>query len=354
MNSRLFSVPADDLPEAMLLVSPDGEVLAINRAAREDFGLGVEYPPRRLCDLVTDPPEKVMAFVRLCSSTREAVPGALSFRAPGGILDCRCDGHRTADGMVCLRCRPKEASNQAFTVLNEKIAELAGEVAIRMRAEKRLQDLLKSQGILIQELHHRIRNSMQVAISLAGLQMRTFSPGPTRDEFLKHSHRLKAIGLVYRTLYRDQDFAQLDISDFVTDLCAELRRSYHGAEISFSIRTDAPLLSLEQAVPFALIVNELVTNALVHAFEPGVQGSIQVIFRRLPSDRVELTVADDGIGTPADLLKPGRGGTGLNLVQALAKQLGASMDGDSSPGTTFRIAFKDAAAGAIPSSPPHP
>ena len=210
----------------MLLVSPDGEVLAINRAAREDFGLGAEYPASRLCDLVADPREKVMAFVRLCSSTREAVPGALSFRTPAGILDCRCDGHRTADGLVYLRCRPKDTSNQAFTVLNEKIAELAGEIAIRMRTEERLQELLKSQEILIQELHHRIRNSMQVAISLAGLQMRKRPMVRPGSEFLKHSHRLKAIGLVYRTLYRDQDFTRLDISDFVSDLCTELRRAY--------------------------------------------------------------------------------------------------------------------------------
>jgi two-component sensor histidine kinase len=346
MSSPPFSVSADDLPEAMLLVSPDGEVLAINRAAREDFGLGAGCPNSLLYDLVADPPEKVVAFVRLCSATRNALPGALNFRTPGGILDYRCDGHRTADGMIYLRCRPREASNQAFTVLNEKIAELAGEVATRMRTEKQLQDLLKSQEILIQELHHRIRNSMQVAISLAGLQMREVPPGPTRDELLKHSHRLKAIGLVYRTLYRDQDFTRLDISDFVTDLCTELRRAYRGAEISLSIRTDAPLLSLEQAVPFALIVNELVTNALVHAFEPGGRGSIQVILQRLPPDRVELLVADDGIGVSAELMKAGQGGTGMNLVRALARQIGASLEIDQSPGAVFRITFRDGAAEA--------
>ena len=78
MSSRPFSVPADDFPEPMLLVSPDGEVLAINRAAREDFGAG--YPATHLCDLVADAREKVMAFVRLCSSTRDAIPGALAGR----------------------------------------------------------------------------------------------------------------------------------------------------------------------------------------------------------------------------------------------------------------------------------
>jgi two-component sensor histidine kinase len=349
MNNWDFSVPADDFPEPMLLVSPDGEVLAINRAAREDFGLGAGYPATHLCDLVADAREKVMAFVRLCSSTREAVPGALSFRTPAGILDCRCDGHRTADGLVYLRCRPKDTSNQAFTVLNEKIAELAREIAFRMRTEQRLEELLKSQEILIQELHHRIGNSIQMAISLAGLQMREATDGATREQFLKHSNRLKAIGLVYRTLYRDQDFTRLDISDFVGDLCTELRRAYGGAEISFSIRVDTTLLSLDQAVPFALIVNELVTNALVHAFEADGCGSIQVSLRHSPPGRIELTVADDRIGIPAELLKPGKGGTGLNLVRALAKQLGGSLEIDPFPGTTFRIAFRDPAAGTMPS-----
>ena len=347
MSSRPFSVPADDLPEAMLLVSPDGEILAINRAAREDFGLGAGCPESLLYDLVADPPEKVMALVRLCSATRNALPGALNFRTPGGILDYRCDGHRTADGMVYLRCRPREASNQAFTVLNEKIAELAGEVATRMRTEKQLQDLLKSQEILIQELHHRIRNSMQVAISLAGLQMREVLPGPTRDEFLKHSHRLKAIGLVYRTLYRDQDFTRLDISDFVSDLCSELRRACCKSDISFSIEVEATLLSLDQAVPFALIVNELVTNALVHAFVPSGRGSIQVSLRHSLPGRFELVVADDGVGISVELLKTGKGGTGLNLVRVLMKQLGGSLEVDPSQGTIFRIALRDPTTGTM-------
>jgi len=250
------------------------------------------------------------------------------------------------DGTVYLRCRPKEASNQAFTVLNEKIAELAREIAIRTRTEGQLQELLKSREILIQELHHRIGNSIQVAISLARLQMREAPVGPTREQFLKYSHRLKAIGLVYRTLYRDQDFTQLDISTFVSDLCTELTRTYRGAGISFSIRTDATLLSLDQAVPFALIVNELVTNALVHAFEPGGRGSIQVILQRLPPDRVELIVADDGIGISAELMKAGQGGTGMNLVRALARQIGASLEIDHGPGAVFRITFRDGTAEA--------
>jgi two-component sensor histidine kinase len=327
MNSPPFSVPADDFPEPMLLISADGEVLAINRAAREDFGLGAVSPIGRLCDLVSDAGEKVMTFVRLCSSTREAVPGALSFRTPAGILDCRCDGRRTSEGLVYLRCRPRAASNQAFAVLNEKIAELA----------------------LIQELHHRIGNSIQVAISLAGLQMREASAGPIRQQFLKYSLRLKAIGLVYRTLYRDQDFTRLDISTFVSDLCAELRRTYQGPEISLSTGIDATLLSLDQAVPFALIVNELVINALVHAFEPDGRGSIQVSLRHSPQGLLELTIADNGVGMSAELPKSGTGGKGLDLVRMLARQLDASFEIDRGQGTTFRLTFKDTVAGSMPS-----
>jgi two-component sensor histidine kinase len=348
MISPPFSVPADDFPEPMLLLSADGEVLAINRAAREDFGLGAVSPIGRLCDLVTDAREKVMTFVRLCSSTREAVPGALSFRTPAGILDCRCDGRRTFEGLVYLRCRPRATSNQAFAVLNEKIAELAREIAIRMRTEERLEELLRSRETLIQELHHRIDNSIQVAISLAGLQMREAPPGPIREQFLKNSFRLKAIGLVYRTLYRDQDFTRLDISTFVSDLCAELRRTYRGPEISLSTGIDATLLSLDQAVPFALIVNELVINALVHAFEPDGRGSIQVSLRHSPQGLLELTIADNGIGISAELPKSETGGKGLDLVRMLARQLDASFEVDRGQGTTFRLTFKDTVAGSMP------
>lgn len=231
--------------------------------------------------------------------------------------------------------------------MNEKIAELAREIAIRMRTEQRLEELLKSREILIQELHHRIGNSIQVAISLAGLQMREAADGVTREQFLKHSNRLKAIGLVYRTLYREQDFTRLDIGAFVNDLCTELGRAYRGPEIPFSIQVEATLLSLEQAVPFALIVNELVTNALVHAFEAGGRGSVQVSLRHSPPSRLELVVADNGIGMSAEPLKPASGGTGLDLVRMLARQLDASLEVDHVQGTTVRVAFKDTAAGAI-------
>lgn len=343
MRRRSFVVPADDLPEPMLLVSPGGEVLATNRAATEDFGADAERDPMVPLDqLVTDAPEKVAAFLRLCSSTREALPGSLSFRTANGALDCRCDGHLTADGMVYLRCRPKEASNRAFTVLNDKIAELAREIAIRMRTEEQLQELLKSQEILIQELHHRIRNSIQVAIGLTGLQMRYAPEDQIRRQFLKHSQRLKAIGLVYRTLYRDHDLTRLDIREFVNELCMELRSAYRVAEVSFALRLDVTLLSLDQAVPFALIVNELVTNALVHACKPDQRGCVRVSLHPLPGERLELTIADDGKGIAPELLKPGKGGMGLNLVQALAKQLGASLEAIHSPGTTFRITFSNA------------
>ena len=338
MNNWDFSVPADDFPEPMLLVSPDGEVLAINRAAREDFGLGAGYPATHLCDLVADAGEKVMAFVRLCSSTRDAVPGALSFRTPAGILDCRCDGHRTADGLVYLRCRPKDMSNQAFTVLNEKIAELAREIAIRMRTEEQLQELLKSREILIQELHHRIRNSIQMAISLAGLQMRQATDGATREQFLKHSNRLKAIGLVYRTLYREQDFTRLDISDFVSDLCSELRRACCKSDISFSIEVDATLLSLDQAVPFALIVNELVTNAVKYAYPAGMHGIIRVQFESAQDGSFAVQVADEGVGLPPGFDPATTKSLGMRMVSALLGQVGAELScASGSGGTNFTI-----------------
>ena len=126
-------------------------------------------------------------------------------------------------------------------------------------------------------------------------------------------------------------------------------RAHRETEISFSIQVEATLLSLEQAVPFALIVNELVTNALVHAFEAGGRGSIQVSLRHSLPGRLELTVADAGTGISAERLKPASGGTGLDLVRMLARQLDASLEVDHVQGTIFRIAFKDAVAGAMSS-----
>jgi two-component sensor histidine kinase len=98
---------------------------------------------------------------------------------------------------------------------------------------------------------------------------------------------------------------------------------------------------VDQAVPFAVIVNELVTNALVHAFEPGRSGGVQVGLRRLPEERLELTVRDDGKGIAAEFIAPGRGKMGLNLVRALARQLGSTLDITCGSGTICRIVFRD-------------
>ena len=107
------------------------------------------------------------------------------------------------------------------------------------------------------------------------------------------------------------------------------------------------MLSLDQAVPFALIVNELVTNALMHAFVPSGRGSIQVSLRHSLPGRFELVVADDGVGISVELLKTGKGGTGLNLVRVLMKQLGGSLEVDPSQGTIFRTAFRDPTTGTM-------
>ena len=112
---------------------------------------------------------------------------------------------------------------------------------------------------------------------------------------------------------------------------------------------DAQLLSLDQAVPFALIVNELVINALVHAFEPGRRGSIQVSLRHSPQGLLELTIADNEMGFSTELPKSGTGGKGLDLVRMLARQLDASFEVDRGQGTTFASPFKDTVAGSIPS-----
>jgi two-component sensor histidine kinase/sensor domain CHASE-containing protein len=202
--------------------------------------------------------------------------------------------------------------------------------------------------ILIKEIHHRVKNNLQVIASLLYLQSTRLDDAKTMQMFEESSNRVKSISLIHEKLYKDRlqpqtEQGEVDFGAYVRDLTDALFISYgvdRGA-IRLVFDTSYAFLSLDAAVPCGLIVNELVSNALKYAFPGGRTGEIRISLYGDPDGRVALVVRDNGVGLPPDTDLERSSSLGLRLVRMLAQQLGAEIHIDGSKGAEFKFIFVD-------------
>ena len=213
----------------------------------------------------------------------------------------------------------------------------------RKRMEEQIKASLREKEMLLREIHHRVKNNMQLISSLLRLQS-----GYIKDkkyiEMLKESqNRIRSMAFIHEKLYQSKDLANIDFNGYIKNLADDLFRSY-GASISIALKTDIEGVSLEidTAIPCGLIINELVSNSLKHAFPEDREGEIKIALRRTDRNEVELVVSDDGIGIPEDLDFRNTESLGLQLVTSLAEsQLQGKTELNRAKGTEFRIKFKE-------------
>lgn len=210
------------------------------------------------------------------------------------------------------------------------------------KQSERIRASLEEKEVLLREIHHRVKNNMQIICSLLSLQS-----GYIKDKkytgILKESQdRIKSMALVHEKLYQSENLADINFSEYMKTLVHELVRSYGADTHKIAVRTEVEDVSLniDTAIPCGLIINELVSNALKHAFPEGRKGEIVVALRSV-SDAIELTVSDNGIGIPDTIDFRTTTSLGLRLVTILAEdQLEGEVFLDRNKGTTFKITFR--------------
>jgi PAS domain S-box-containing protein len=220
---------------------------------------------------------------------------------------------------------------------------LAGVVDIsdRKREEERLRAALKEKEILLGEIHHRVKNNLQIVHSLLDLQSASISD-PAAVEMLRDGqNRIRSMALIHQLLYFSKDFARVDFATFLDNLIPTLVSSYAIESDRFTISINAAdgQLPLNAAVPCGLIANELISNAFKHAFPGGRLGEIRIELTRDGTDHAVLLVSDDGIGIPDDLVLESTSTFGLQLVMLLADQLGGELEIHRSTPTRFLLRF---------------
>jgi PAS domain S-box-containing protein len=211
----------------------------------------------------------------------------------------------------------------------------------RKEIDRKIRDSLKEKEVLLKEVHHRVKNNLQVISSILNLQS-SYVDDPKTLEILRESQqRIKSMSFIHETIYRTSDFSRLEFMDYLRTIISNLIQSYRSGKtrVDFISEMQSVALNLDQAIPCGLIVNELVSNSLKYAFKGREQGKLTVRLNEEDGD-VMLAVIDDGVGLPADFAFEKNNSLGIQLVYALLDQLDATVKVTQTEGTQFFISFR--------------
>ncbi|NJP08195.1 MAG: hypothetical protein HC866_00910 [Leptolyngbyaceae cyanobacterium RU_5_1] len=223
------------------------------------------------------------------------------------------------------------------------ISEQHAALLERKQTEEQIKTSLKEKEVLLKEIHHRVKNNLQIVDSLLQLQSRRTDDRHARAILIDSRNRIASIALVHEKLYRSEDLANIAFAQYVPDLTAHLFDSYNISSSAVTLNTEISDISLEieTAIPCGLIINELVSNSLKYAFPDNQEGEISVRFYTNSNDTLTLIVRDNGIGIPKEFNIEDAKSLGLTLVQSLVEQLEGILELNCSQGTEFKISFPE-------------
>ena len=217
------------------------------------------------------------------------------------------------------------------------------ELTERKKVEAALKSSINEKEALLKEIHHRVKNNMQIVYSLLNLQSGRIRDKNARNILQESQNRIKSIALLHERLYHSKNLAMIEFADYIRKLVLSLFNSYgiNQDVIKLNIDAESIFLGVDIAIPCGLIVNELVTNSLRHAFPSGKRGEISIGLRSYRDKEYKLSVHDNGVGFPENLDFRNTESLGLQLVNTLVEQLEGSIILKRKEGTTFGITFKE-------------
>ena len=227
---------------------------------------------------------------------------------------------------------------------NGRVVEVSGighYITDKKEASRQIMESLKEKEVLLQEVHHRVKNNLQVISSILNLQSSYVKDKNSLSILRESQNRIKSMSFIHESLYQTKDFNRLDFEDYITGLTKNLLYSYSmiSGHIALDANVDRLYLSLDQAIPCGLIVNELVSNALKHAFPDERKGVIIVkVYEK--KNIVHMEISDDGVGFPKGFDIKKSDSLGLQLVYTLTEQLDGDIKISSKKGTKYLIKFE--------------
>ncbi len=227
------------------------------------------------------------------------------------------------------------ASDIAFAIHDIELEEK------HKRDEEKIKASLKEKEVLLKEIHHRVKNNMQIVSSLLRLQSAKTEDKKTKEIFRECQNRIRTMSLIHEKLYQSKDFAKINFAQYIDGLAVHTYHSYGVDSNIIALKTDLEevFLDLNRAIPCALIANELLSNSVKHAFPQGKKGEICIKLRSGKKGMVTLIVSDNGIGFPEDIDFRKASSLGLQMVNDLTSQIDGTIELDRTGGTAFKVKF---------------
>jgi two-component sensor histidine kinase len=229
------------------------------------------------------------------------------------------------------RKRAEATLKDAHATLERRVHERTSELAATLRERE----------IMLQEINHRVKNNLQVISSLINMQEREVKDGAVRSALQECRARIQTIALIHEKLYQSADYSSVPFSEYARNLATNIVHVAGVSPTAIALHLEIEPLSLavDKAIPCGLLLNELITNALKHAFPNARRGTVRVELRRAGDREAVLAVGDDGIGLPAQFDLAQSSSFGVQLVTTLVEQLGGRLEITRSGGTTFSVTF---------------
>jgi PAS domain S-box-containing protein len=323
---------ADD---AIISVDDEQRIILFNQGAERIFGYSSQEVTGQLLDILL-PARLVEVHRQHLQNFANSPVTARRMGERSEILGRRKNGTEF----------PAEASISKVAVQGRHMyTVILRDVTDRVAAEDKIKNSLREKEALLKEIHHRVKNNLQVVSSLLGLQSRVVNDEQTRKMFQESQNRIHSMALLHESLYQSNNLSRIDFPEYIRQLASHLFHCYGVVAERIHLRTklDALYLSMDAAVPCGLIINELVSNSLKYAFPDGREGEVLIELREPQQGMARLVVADNGVGLRSDIDWVTARTLGLRLVRTLAEQLGAKIEVASTAGTEVRLTFAAAA-----------
>ena len=225
-----------------------------------------------------------------------------------------------------------------WALLRQRVQSLYRAIQHR-QAEQKIAAALKEKEALLKEIHHRVKNNLQIISSLLNLQANAIEDKKISALFQESQNRVRLMSMIHEKLYQSDDVGHVDLGDYIRELCQYLIRSYEieANQVTLSVDIEDITLNIDTAVSCGLIVNELVSNSLKYAFPEGAAGSIKIKSTRTNKQFFSIIYTDNGIGLPLSLDIENSKTLGLQLVSSLCEQIGGDLKMIGYAGTEFRL-----------------
>lgn len=269
-----------------------------------------------------------------------------------GVKNSISNWHKSGDeGILNMEFRVKKKNDEFIWIedhmfrvkVNEKESYLSGiliDITERKLAEQKISRSLKEKELLLKEIHHRVKNNLQVVSSLLKLQSGYVKDERSLDLLIDSQNRVRSMALVHQKLYQSKDFSEIDFPEYLKQLSEHLLNVFKAksGDIEVAVKSVNVNLGIDLAVPCGLILNELISNSLKYAFPGGKKGKISIDFTQVDSG-YEISISDNGVGFPKEVNYKETKSLGLQLVNTLVGQIDGTIAMENTAGTTFTIRF---------------